>query len=405
MKNIILAGSSLNSDNKGVNALTNGQIRFILDKYGQNCNITIIAYALKEKVVNNFLYNNKNIKIVEIPASKKQLIEAYVKSKFFGENNILKLIKEADLVLDISEGDSFSDIYGVKRFIQHSLIKLISIKVKTKLVIMPQTIGPFKRGLVKKVAKYILGKANYVFVRDEISKKIAKDDLGIKREIVYVPDMAFYMEPNNSVSIDKFIDRNNGKITIGINVSGLLYNGGYNRDNMFGLKDNYKELVDSIIENLLKDEKNQIILIPHVISNDFQVEDDFRVCKNIVEGVKNKMGKEVYTIDKHYKEDEIKAIISGCDFFIGSRMHACIGAVSCTVPTVPLAYSRKFIGIWNKLSLGYCVRDLKTEKNDFIIQHVDNALAKRNDIKEVLINEIPKLKNEIRERINVIEEK
>lgn len=404
MKKIILAGASLNSGNKGVNALTRGQIMLILDKYGIDTEIIILSYTVSDKVINEVKYRNKTKSIIEIPCGKKSLLEGYIKSNMGFENYIIKEIKSANEIWDISEGDSFSDIYGIKRFTQHSLIKLITIKLNKKLIIMPQTLGPFNRRIVKSVATRILNKSNYVFVRDELSKKIAKEELGIKRSIKFIPDMAFYMQPDNELSIDRFIENKNN-IKVGINVSALLYNGGYNGKNMFNLKVNYKELVDKLIEKFATMDSTEVILIPHVMTKEFEVEDDFRVCKKIAQELSEKLNIKVKTIDKYYREDELKAIISGCDFFVGSRMHACIGAISTHVPTAPIAYSRKFIGIWDKIGLAECVTDPREHSEAKILESILKSFEQRKSIKEKLDLEIPLLKNKIEKIADIIEEK
>jgi polysaccharide pyruvyl transferase WcaK-like protein len=48
---------------------------------------------------------------------------------------------------------------------------------------------------------------------------------------------------------------------------------------------------------------------------------------------------------------DAKSYIASLDFFMGARMHACIAAFSSGVPVVPMAYSRKFAGLFG--SLGY----------------------------------------------------
>jgi len=400
-KKILLTGASLNSGNRGVNALTRGQIMLIYDIYGEDTQISILSYTVSNTINNQINYNNKTKIIKEIPCSIKNLLKTYIQSKFLKSGVIYDELKSSDMIWDISEGDSFSDIYGAKRFIKHSLTKLIALNMKVKLVIMPQTLGPFEKGWVKKIAKFILKKADKVFVRDEISKRVVNENLKVQREVKYIPDMAFYMNPDNNVHINKFVEDVN-HVKIGVNVSALLYNGGYSGKNMFNLKCDYKNLVEKIIENLSSMDNVEIILIPHVMTTDFEVEDDFRVSKKIVEKIKKDRNIKIKTIDKFYKEDEIKAIISGCDFFIGSRMHACIGAISTCVPTVPIAYSRKFIGIWDKLGLSGCVSDPKTQEIDEILENIINNFNKRDEIKEVLNNKIPLLKNEIRGIGNII---
>lgn len=404
MKKIILAGASLNSGNRGVNALTRGQINLILDKYGIDTNIIILSYGIKVEKANNISYKGENIIVKEVPTNIKKLVKAYVGNKLIGINYILKEIRSADAIWDITEGDSFSDIYGIRRFLHYSLIKLIAIKNKKKLIIMPQTLGPFERSWVKSVAKYIFNKADKVFVRDEISKKVMIEDLKLTREILYAPDLAFYMKPDDNMSINKFIS-DSDSVKIGINVSALLYNGGYTGNNMFNLKIDYKKLVTMLIETFAKIDNTQIILIPHVMLEELEVEDDFRVCKKIAEEMKIKANIDLVTLDKYYREDELKAIISGCDFFIGSRMHACIGAISTEVPTAPIAYSRKFIGIWDKLGLGNCVMDPKVMNEEEIIKEIVRVFKDRNEVKEVLIKEIPKLKSQIEQIVDIIEGK
>jgi hypothetical protein len=48
-------------------------------------------------------------------------------------------------VLDIGAGDSFTDIYGPKRFAYLWLTKAMAIARRRPLVLSPQTIGPFSK--------------------------------------------------------------------------------------------------------------------------------------------------------------------------------------------------------------------------------------------------------------------
>lgn len=402
MKKIILLGASLNSGNKGINALTRGQIFLIFNKIGIDTEIEILSNTVDKEINNKINYNNNIINIKEYPiGGNKNILISFIKSIFHGKNEIITKIDNCDMVWDISEGDSFSDIYGIKRFFKHSILKLTTLNLKKKLIIMPQTLGPFKKKWVKYVAKKVINKADKVFVRDDISKDIISNQLGIKRKIIYIPDMAFYMIPNSKISIDKFINCRNKSI-IGLNVNALLYSGGYDGKNMFGLKVNYKKLIDELIERILKIDNVELILIPHVITKEFEVEDDLRICQNIAKKLGTKLSRKIYSLDKEYREDEIKAIISGCDFFIGSRMHSCIGAISTKVPTVPLAYSRKFLGVWDKIGLGYCVLDLKSLEKSEVIENVMKNFNNRNEISKKLEVEIPLLKKKIEEIVDII---
>jgi polysaccharide pyruvyl transferase WcaK-like protein len=52
---------------------------------------------------------------------------------------------------------------------------------------------------------------------------------------------------------------------------------------------------------------------------------------------------------------EVKSYISGLDFLIAGRMHACIAAFSSGTPVVPVAYSRKFTGLFGMLGYQWLV--------------------------------------------------
>lgn len=69
------------------------------------------------------------------------------------------------------------------------------------------------------------------------------------------------------------------------------------------------------------------------------------------------------------------------DAFIGPRMHATIAAFSSSVLTIPVAYSKKFEGLYGSLEYNYLVdlRYLSTE--DAVIKTL-NLLSCEDELKE-----------------------
>lgn len=78
------------------------------------------------------------------------------------------VFKNADLILDIGQGDSFSDIYGKYRFDSINLIHLIAQKLKKPYCILPQTIGSFENIDLKKKQMRVLKMRLFVLL--EINK-------------------------------------------------------------------------------------------------------------------------------------------------------------------------------------------------------------------------------------------
>ncbi len=80
----------------------------------------------------------------------------------------------------------------------------------------------------------------------------------------------------------------------------------------------------------------------------------------------------IYLISKKYNQHEIKGVIGTCDFFVGSRMHACIAALSQGIPTIGVAYSKKFRGVFESMNAGDWVIDARSTDSS---SAVDKILA------------------------------
>ena len=337
-----IINGSLTSPNLGVQALTYSIIQIfneICDEINLNLKITLIDSF--DKYSQNHIYiGDKNIPIISkvFKTSKKLIFDKNYQS------NISYLIK-CDLVLDLGGGDSWSDIYGKKRFYV-SWVTLFTLSLKKIPVIFPpQTIGPFKNNLVRIFANFIMKKCVSIYPRDEISAKYLSK---------YLPTKRYYTIPDI---------------------------GGYSKNNQFGLKSNYKDLMENIIDFFIKKDNVKVFLIPHVIErSEDNVEDDIFACKEI----KKKYG-ECNMAPVFSSPIEAKSFISKMNFFIGARMHSCIAAFSSNVPVVPLGYSRKFLGLFtNTLNYSQLI-DLKVCDIETTIDYINNAFNSSMDLKTEIL--------------------
>lgn len=72
---------------------------------------------------------------------------------------------------------------------------------------------------------------------------------------------------------------------------------------------------------------------------------------------------------------DAKNYISKLDFFIGARMHATIGAFSSGVPIAPIAYSRKFSGLYGSIGYPYiidCTVLDESEATNKVLEMIEN---------------------------------
>lgn len=286
-----------------------------------------------------------------------------------GQSRYFQTLRACDVVLDMGAGDSFSDIYGEKHFFFLSLSKFLALVAKRPLVLSPQTIGPFDRAWCRTVAAWLMRRAGRVFTRDGLSQTyLADNDLAAKAE--QVTDVAFrlpYLRQELAAT---------SKTRVGVNVSGLLYNGGYTRNNQFGLKLDYKVFIEDLVERLTSRPDCEVHLVAHVLSENLPVEDDYAALLRLQERFP-----QVIVAPRFNSAGEAKGYIAAMDFFTGARMHACIAAFSAGVAVVPQAYSRKFNGLFN--SLGYMhVADLKAEDGEQALSRILQGLDARQSLRE-----------------------
>ena len=297
---------------------------------------------------------------------------------------------DAAFVGDIRGGDSFSDIYGLGNFLWACLPVFAVLQVRGRIVLLPQTYGPFKSALGRSVASYILNRASVILCRDEEGlaavKELAPDAIAAR----FCPDVAFCLDaaaPPKPL-IEPPYERGQIGCLVGLNVNGLVYNGGYTRDNMFGLKLDYRRYLIDAATALLADPSTHLLLVPHTFAPDDSVESDPAACVKLREQLLPGLQTRVHTVRGEYDQNEIKGIIGLCDFFIGSRMHACIAALSQGIPTVGVAYSKKFKGVFESVGMPGSVLDGREYDSGVAVEKTMEIFQKRELLRDSLVGAV-----------------
>ncbi len=303
-----------------------------------------------------------------------------------------QLFKNANVIMDIGVGDSFSDIYGQRRFNHIFASYKYGMQHNKPYCILPQTIGPFIDANVRKQAVKGIEYASCVMVRDKQSYNYVKQLLPNK-EVTEAIDVAFYLP-----YVRKHFDGD--FVHVGLNVSGLLWYGGYTMDNQFGLIVDYKKLVKSIISYFLSFNNVKLHLIPHVVGAERHVENDYAVSYDLYEEYQNG---NLILAPLFLDSVSAKGYIAGMDFFMGARMHSTIAAFSSGVPVVPLAYSRKFNGLFVDTLSYPDVADMKANNEDEALEVIkscyEDRAGKKTLIKEKMETVVAEKKKLLFERL------
>lgn len=352
-----LLGFTFANANKGCEALTYSFLYTVQKMITDNIEVCYYSYSDDFGVVKRYF---PTITFSNYKLSRKRIL-----------TNLKSSFDSCDVIFDISYGDGFADIYNPKGVLWNTMIKQIANKSKAKLVLLPQTYGPFYSKLLERQAANAIKHADLVLSRDVLSTKYVKQIAGVTPETV--TDLAF------SLPYAEQHKKNDGILRVGINASGLLWKGGFYKENQFGLTVNYREYIETIIENLLHWSNTEIHLIPHVIENIQGSNDgDLFVNDYLIEKYPNLVKAPPFA-----DPIETKNYIAKMDVMTAARMHATVDSFSAGIPVVPFAYSRKFEGLYG--SLGYnCWVDGCKESTDDAIQKTLNYIQSRDILKKSL---------------------
>jgi polysaccharide pyruvyl transferase WcaK-like protein len=182
---------------------------------------------------------------------------------------------------------------------------------------------------------------------------------------------------------------------IGTNISGLLFRDGYSGKNEFTSRSNYPDLVRVTIRTLLTESNASVLLIPHVYGAETDSESDVVACERIFAELRIEYAGRLGVLRGEYSPNEIRHLIGRCGFFVGSRMHACIAAVSQGIPAVSLAYSDKFLGVMRPVGADAQVVDLRTCTVEHLLSVVKQGFERRVELAEELRKRIPGIRDTI----------
>lgn len=374
---IIIANAPVKNGNKGCVALTYSCLKLILqlvDEAGCTCNFYLTDSYFDDGKKHFIRIDSKEIAFEDVvypfPVSFKWFVKNIWKVKMMLRG--LKVFLKSDFVLDIGQGDSFADIYGIERFNNINHIHKLAKLFHKPYCFLPQTIGPFKNQKVLKMAKKSIKEAASVLVRDKESFDFVKENIPTQKKLAECIDVAFFL-PYKKCCFDKT------KIHVGLNISGLLWNGGYTGKNQFELKGDYPSVVRRVIDFFLKKENVVIHLVSHVLADHESVENDYEVSRLLYDEFNDERIKLApFFLDPM----QAKGYIAGLDFFVGARMHATIAAFSSGVPVVPMAYSRKFNGLFSETLFYRNLIDLKYFDEQNAVCYLDEKFTQREALKK-----------------------
>lgn len=314
-------------------------------------------------------------------------------------------------ILDASGGDSFTDIYGPRRFRAMVLCKLLALDNGLPLILLPQTLGPFRDSDNRGVAVRILSSARAIWVRDAASLVFLQEALGSQfdpeRHRLGL-DMAVALPKKRPQQVLKAPLREWLSITrdfplAGLNVSGLLACRPEVARLQFGLAARHDDQIEAVARSILEhDTEMRLLLVSHVHRQHGDPESDLSAAEALKSRLASSYPGRIEVLPGTMNAMELKWVLARLDWFAGARMHATIGAFSAGTPTLGLGYSDKAAGVFSQCGIGEHVADLRRLDSAALGQAVATSLLRRDRMQSELDKLLPQLQARAESQMDAI---
>lgn len=255
-------------------------------------------------------------------------------------------------------------------------------------ILYNQSIGPFYKKWHSNLIKPFLINSKKIILREEISfKRLKKLNFS---NIVLSSDIAFNLETTETKILNNhsFSTQN---LNFGLTVRNWL---APNQQLIYE-----KEIASFIIKTLSNEKNAFFYFIPQVIFSNMN-DDDLVISNKIFELIPKEHKSRVVVLNMNLNPKELKYIISQMNYFVGTRMHSNIFALSSLTKTIAIAYEPKTTGIMKMLKLSSYVINMEDVDSDKLFKlylklKSDNEYLKilRDRINYVKIQSISDLKS------------
>lgn len=227
------------------------------------------------------------------------------------------LDKEIDVVFDLA-GYLYSDHWGDEGSIELARASKRWHKQGTKLILMPQALGPFTSSRIRKAIHTIVGNSTLIFPRERVSYQNLIDVVGERPNIILAEDFTNLLKATAPKVLD--VDK---KICIVPNFRMLDKTS----------KEDGEAYIPFMVEctKYLLAKKAKPFFLLHEGKRDYE----------LMKRISSAVGVNIPII----AEDDplkIKGILTSCDGMLGSRFHGLVSALSQGIPAIATGWNYKY---------------------------------------------------------------
>ena len=303
---------------------------------------------------------------------------------------LFEAYEKADVVIGVAGNQFYSTgRYGWPLPVNAFAVELAHLFGKP-FYTMPQSLGPFKHRWERVVMRHIYGKARHVFFREKISVQLARD-IGIRSEkIHYAPDPAFDFPaaaPDEALRLLSRYRFNANARNIGVTLIAPMGRS-LNSDEVA----RYYRAMATLFIHMMKSFGVQFYFFNQVIGPS-ALEDDRSAVRQVLSAM-GPLAQQTIWVDEALSPQQLKACYGRMDFFIASRLHSGIFAISQGVPALLIGYLTKTRGVLGAIGLEDWVIDLSEIEEQRLITMASQAWMERENRSALLAERMPEVSAE-----------
>lgn len=401
----VLLGAALDSGNLGVNALATSVAQAVR-RESESDELVVFGNGLGSRrrtlatASGSIAVTSMGMRLSRRYHRPESLHQMVLAAKLRGfPNSGVSAIREAKACLDVSGGDSFTDMYGPQRFQAITMAKRLVLQVGAPLVLLPQTYGPYKSKASAEIAATIVRDAHSAWARDMRSYDMLQELLGSRfdpeRHRLGV-DMAFAMssvEPDDTregvAELKAWLEQP-GPVA-GLNISGLLTAPVTATTTRDPVRVDYLRAMVELATRLLAESDSRLLLVPHVLGRKPGSESDEVAAAQLLDELDVDPARIRVVPTEHLTASTAKWWIGRCDWFCGTRMHSTIAGLSGGVPTAAVAYSIKTQPVFATVGLGDQVIDAQETDTAEVVDFLVECWRRRGEVRNRLASTGPKV--------------
>lgn len=313
--------------------------------------------------------------------------------KGFYRVNVLEHVKNSHVVVSYSD-ENFKEaasllplnVYWVltwwSMLFSRTWDVLIAKFLGRRVVMFPNSIGPFRTRLGRFLSKLALNRFDCILVREPVSYDVV-NSLGIRSPKRLTSDTTLLLIGTHSVTFESL-----SKPLVGVSP------GFYSHSMSEKEIDKYIVAHARALDETIEKYGFSVVFLPHYVSG-FRY-DDLEVCRRILRRMRNKDRAKIVDLSC---VEEFKSSLNQMDMVISSKMHPAVLATSGFVPTLCIAYDQKQTGFFQRLDLTDCVISIREVSYERLFLKISYVWNRKDEIRALLKEKIPSLQEDIRKAV------